>query len=183
MQKTYADVIQLFAASGMAITPTIALSGASLRQLGELDPAFRTDARFNIYPSWLTSAFTGSATAVPVGGPSGPAGGANNAYAMVMDLMKAGTTILAGTDTPLAANLHGELLTLVAAGMTPFQALQTATVNPARVLGLDAGSIEVGKLADLVLVDGNPLADITVTRKVKQVMANGRVWAVGDLLK
>ena len=183
LQKTYADVIQLFAASGMAITPTIALSGASVRRLVELDPTFGADPRLNIYPAWLPSAFIGPAAAAAAAARGGSPGEVNNSYAMVMNLMKGGTTILAGTDTPLAANLHGELLTLVAAGMTPFQALQTATVNPARLLGLDAGSIEVGKLADLVMVDGNPLADITVTRKVKQVMANGRVWAVGDLLK
>jgi hypothetical protein len=206
LQKTYADVIQLLVAAGMPITPTLALSGASLRQLGDLDPAFRTDARFGLYPVWLTAALTGNAAAGGrggggggrgarggrVGGGAGGAGGAGgggpggdprNAYLMVMNLMKAGTTILAGTDTPNAGNLHGELLTFVTAGMTPFQALQTATVNPARVLGLDAGSIEPGKLADLVIVDGNPLTDITVTTKVKQVMANGRVWSVADLLK
>ena len=185
LQRTYSDVIQLLAASGMSITPTIALSGASLRKLGDLDPTFRGDERFTIYPSWLTSSFTTSAPgAVPVPVPGGPpTTDSNGSYAMVMSLMKAGTTILAGTDTPLAANLHGELLTFVAAGMTPFQALQTATVNAARVLGLDAGSIEVGKLADLAIIQGNPLTDITATKNVKHVMANGRVWAVGDLVK
>ena len=183
LQATYSDVIQLFAASGMPITPTMALSGASVRRLVELDPTFGTDPRLNIYPAWLPSAFMGPAAAAAAAARGGSPGEVNNTYAMVMNLMKAGTTILAGTDTPLAASLHGELLSFVTAGMTPFQALQTATVNAARVLGLDAGSIEPGKLADLVIVDGNPLADITVTRKVKQVMANGRVWAVGDLLK
>jgi len=128
----------------------------------------------------------GAADAIPgptATGPQGPGGDINNAYQFAMNLMRAGTTVLAGTDTPNAANLHGELLSFVTAGMTPFEALQAATVNPARVLGLDAGSIEPGKLADLVIVDGNPLADITATRRVKQVMANGRVWSVDDLLK
>ncbi len=185
LQRTYSDVIQLIAASGMSITPTVALSGASLRRLGDLDPPFRRDARFALYPEWLTLPFSMSAQGAPPtpvpGGP--PTTDSNAAYAMIMDLLKVGTTILAGTDTPLAANLHGELLTFVAAGMTPFQALQTATVNPARILGLDAGSIEVGRLADLIMVQGNPLADITATKNVKQVMANGRVWSVADLLK
>ena len=76
--------------------------------------------------------------------------------------MRAGAKIVAGTDTPNAFNLHGELATYVMAGMTPFEAL-----------GLDAGSIEAGKLADIVLVEGNPLEDI----------ANGRVYSVEDLLK
>ena len=106
-----------------------------------------------------------------------------NAYAMVMSLIRGGTTVLSGTDTPNAANLHAELFTFVAAGMTPFQALQTATVNAARVLGLDAGSIQAGKLADLVIVDGNPLVDIAATRRVKSIVANGKVWGVSELLR
>ena len=100
-----------------------------------------------------------------------------------MQLFKRGGTVLAGTDTPLAANLNGELQTFVNAGMTPYQALRAATVDAARVLGVDAGSIEAGKLADLVIVDGNPLTDIAVTTRVKQVMANGRVYTLADLLK
>ena len=99
-----------------------------------------------------------------------------------MQLFKRGGAVLAGTDTPLAANLNGELQTFVNAGMTPFQALRAATVDAARVLGVDAGSIEAGKLADLVIVDGNPLADISVTTRVKQVMANGRLYSLTDLI-
>ena len=60
--------------------------------------------------------------------------------------------------------------------MTPFEALQTATVNPAKYLNLtdSLGTIEPGKLADLVLLDANPLADIGNTRRIAAVVFNGR---------
>ena len=101
---------------------------------------------------------------------------------MVLDIMRAGGLIVAGTDTPNALNLHGELMSYTLAGMTPFEALKAATVNPARALGLDAGTIEAGKLADLIVVDGNPLANIANTLKVRHVIANGRVFDVRGLL-
>jgi Tol biopolymer transport system component len=107
----------------------------------------------------------------------------NGSYEMVMNLKKAGVRIIAGTDTPMAPNLHAELASYVAAGMTPFEALQTATVNAAAALHLDAGSIAAGKLADLVMVDGNPLEKISATYKVKQVVANGRLYDVATLVK
>jgi imidazolonepropionase-like amidohydrolase len=56
-------------------------------------------------------------------------------------------------------------------------------VNSAAALGLDAGSIEVGKLADLVIVEGNPLENIAAARKVKRVIANGRVYELDALVK
>jgi hypothetical protein len=100
-----------------------------------------------------------------------------------MELHKAGIGLLAGTDTPQpfvypGFSLHDELELLVKAGLTPLDALRTATYNPARFLGaLDSlGSVEKGKLADLVLLDGNPLNDIRNTRRISVVIANGKVF-------
>jgi Tol biopolymer transport system component/imidazolonepropionase-like amidohydrolase len=186
--RAYGDVAALFAASGMPITPTLALSGGGLRRLMEEDPALATDDRFAQYPPWLRTSMTPAGTVAQTAGlPSAVVQGFSVAAAaggqMVMGLMQAGTNVVAGTDTPNAATLHGELYTYVLAGMTPYDALRTATVNSARQLGLDAGSIEVGKLADLVLVDGNPLEDIRTTARVRGVMANGRYFRRADLLR
>ena len=93
----------------------------------------------------------------------------------------AGVPILAGTEVGgdliyAGFSLHDELETFIQAGFTPFEALKTATVNPAKYLGMEKslGTIEKGKLADLVLLDANPLADISNTRKINAVVVNGR---------
>jgi Tol biopolymer transport system component len=84
---------------------------------------------------------------------------------------------------PYGIALHTELEQFVAAGMTPFQALQTATVTAADAIGVaDAlGSIEVGKLGDLVFLGGNPLQDIKNTRDVRGVMRGGRFYDLASL--
>ncbi len=102
---------------------------------------------------------------------------------MVMDVMHAGATIVGGTDRPLAIKVHGDILSEVLIGMTPFEALKTVTVNSAKALALDAGTIEAGKLADIVLVEGNPLENVENAHKVKRVIANGRVYELDELLK
>jgi imidazolonepropionase-like amidohydrolase len=106
----------------------------------------------------------------------------------IKKLHDAGARLIAGTDSPLVPygiSLHGELEDYVAAGLTPFQALQTATVNPARLLAADAdlGTLEVGKLADLVVVDGDPLADIKTARRVRTVIKNGEVFELATLIR
>jgi imidazolonepropionase-like amidohydrolase len=101
---------------------------------------------------------------------------------MVMDVMRAGAIIVAGTDTPNAINLHGELAAYVTAGMTPYEALKAATVNPAQALALDAGTIEAGKLADLVIVEGDPLVNVANAHKVRRVIANGRLYEIEQLI-
>ena len=96
----------------------------------------------------------------------------------------AGIPILAGSDAfaaPLlpepvrhGESLHHELALLVEAGLTPPEALRSATVLPARHFGLtDRGAVEPGLRADLVLLDGDPLTDITATRRI------ARVWCAG----
>jgi len=94
----------------------------------------------------------------------------------------AGTLITAGTDTMIAPNLQAEISSYVDGGFTPFEALQTATVNSARALNLDAGTIEPGKLADIALVEGDPRKDIAATFRVKQVITNGRPFTVEELI-
>jgi imidazolonepropionase-like amidohydrolase len=102
---------------------------------------------------------------------------------MIVNAQQAGALVVAGTDTPNAANVQAELMAYVSAGMTPLEALRTATVNPARALGLNVGTVEPGRLADLAIVDGNPLQDISATYRVRQVVANGRLMNRSDLLR
>ena len=94
----------------------------------------------------------------------------------------AGVPILAGTDTAApfvfpGSSLHEELALLVQAGFTPMQALQAATKLPAQFLGKlqTQGTVEVGKFADLVLLDANPLEDIHNTQKIRAVILRGKL--------
>jgi imidazolonepropionase-like amidohydrolase len=97
-------------------------------------------------------------------------------------MQRAGVGILAGTDVinPYCFpgfSLHDELVLLVQSGLTPMQALQAATINPARFLGKEKemGTIEKGKIADLVLLDANPLEEIANTQKIHAVVFNGKL--------
>ncbi len=95
--------------------------------------------------------------------------------------------VLAGTDTGdpwtiPGSTLHDELEQLVAAGMSPHQALRAATIAPARFFEDDQlGSIEKGKAADLVMLDANPLEDIRNTRKIAAVFARGKYYSRQNL--
>ncbi|QHT70420.1 amidohydrolase family protein [Rhodocytophaga rosea] len=100
---------------------------------------------------------------------------------LVRAFKKAGVPIVVGTDTGVSGVMagfavHDEIELLVKAGMTPLEALASATRLPASWLGIDneVGTIEVGKRADLILLDADPLTDITNTRKIRGVFVNGR---------
>ena len=101
--------------------------------------------------------------------------------ALIFALHEAGAGLLLGSDAPQRFNVpgfsvHRELALLVDSGLTPFQALRTGTVNPAVFLSADGerGTIEVGRVADLVLLDENPLDDIRNSRRVHGTMLRGR---------
>jgi len=109
---------------------------------------------------------------------------------IVRAMAHAGVELLAGTDTPMpycypGFGLHDELALFVQAGLSPMEALRTATYNPAKFLGkLDSmGTVEEGKVADLVMLDANPLEDIRNTRKIAAVVVGGKILQRAELAK
>jgi hypothetical protein len=106
---------------------------------------------------------------------------------VVRELHKRGVTILAGTDVGVSYqlpgfSLHDELSLLVKAGFSTMEALQAATIDPARAFGfIDQGTIEPGMRADFVLLDSNPLEDIDNTQKLRTVVAAGRLFERKEL--
>jgi imidazolonepropionase-like amidohydrolase len=103
---------------------------------------------------------------------------AETAKVVTSDMAKAGVGILVGCDAQIAGFcVHDELRKMVEGGMSPLTALQAATLNPARYLHLDdtTGPVAAGKRADLVLLDANPLEDIGHVRRIRAVVAAGRM--------
>ncbi len=167
--RSYNDVSQILGAAHMTMTPTLS---PRMRDFLEAEPDMRSDPRLALDPPWLKAQILGSPPHLDYSGTG----------KLVMDVQKGGGRIVAGTDQPEPMYLHSELAAYVAFGMTPYEALRTATVTPAEFLGLDAGVIAPGKLADIVLVEGDPLENIANTRKVKRVISNGRMFTLEDLL-
>jgi imidazolonepropionase-like amidohydrolase len=104
--------------------------------------------------------------------------------ATVGALHRAGVTIVAGTDQGVPGySLYREIELYAQAGFTPMEAIQAATIVPARVMGFDKqlGTVEVGKQADLILLDANPLDDIHNIRKVRSVITGGKMYNCAEL--
>jgi imidazolonepropionase-like amidohydrolase len=145
------------------------------------DPQISQDARFNYIPeairqSWTNASLLYLLNSLP------PVAGARQRRAfekeleLVARMQQAGVRILGGTDTgnPYVMpgfSLHDELQLSVKSGLTPLEALQTATIRPAEYFG-----IAEGKLADLVLLNADPLKDIGNTQKIDSVVAAGRYF-------
>ena len=103
---------------------------------------------------------------------------------MLNEARKAGIPVVAGTDKGIPGfSLQREIELYVKGGMTPLQAIQAATIVPARVMKLDkdAGTIEAGKRADLVVLDADPLANIANIRTASRVVVNGRLYGSAAL--
>ena len=93
-------------------------------------------------------------------------------------LYDAGVTIIPGTDALAGYTLHHELELYVRAGIAPTEVLRMATLTPALVMGVnkDRGAIAAGKLADMILIDGDPTQDIRDINKVTTVIKGGKVY-------
>ncbi|MFJ5990391.1 amidohydrolase family protein [Lentzea sp. NPDC092896] len=180
--RAYQDVIALFTASGMSITPTLFQS----RALYAKDKSIVTDERTRVlYPPWEYERFV--ADADNQGTPAGTSSldVLRGWVEFALKVHRGGGFVITGTDAPLdspATATHTNLRALVEFGFTPREALITATRNPAKWLGLPLGAIKPGAPADIAFVEGNPLADIKAAANVKLVAVGGQVHNVPDLL-
>jgi hypothetical protein len=153
------------------------------------DPAsFTNDPRLKYMPPRMKADWNPPGIAQDYGDPAFAGKEFKKDLEVVGAMQKAGVGILAGTDTsnPYCMpgfSLHDELGLLVKAGLTPMEALQAATLNPARFLGTekDFGTIEAGKVADLVLLDANPLDDIANTKKIVSVIYGGKLFSRAEI--
>ena len=104
--------------------------------------------------------------------------------AIVGALRKAGVPVVTGTDQGVPGHsLHREIELYVRAGFTPMEAIQAATIVPARVMGIEkeSGTVQKGKRGDLIVISGNPLEDIRNTRNVEYVVTNGTMYHTAEL--
>jgi Tol biopolymer transport system component/imidazolonepropionase-like amidohydrolase len=179
---SYSDAEALMAQSGMWTVSTT----FSQAQYGEY-PEMATDARRGISPPWENVRLKTATTTAQTTDTASAYAHLKEEESTVSAVLKGGGYILAGTDSPLdlpATSLHLNLRAQVKYGEKPYQALETATILPARAFGLakDLGTLEPGKLADLVIVSGNPLKNINDAAAVECVMENGVLRSVGTIL-
>jgi hypothetical protein len=168
------SVIQFFKDHHTVVDPTWAWNELLGRPM-DLDIA-SFEPGFALAPYSLTSVIGTAGTAA---GGAPPISRMNDQFAVLRALYAAGIPIVAGTDKAVPAHsLHRELELYVAAGLTPMQVIRIATSGAAKVMGMDreVGTVEAGKRADLILVEGNPLEHFADLRKVRRVVTKGLMY-------
>ena len=188
-ERKAADLFARFARNGTWQCPTLTVRRANTSaDLGQID----TDSRLKYIPPSVRDSWRKTFTQriAPPAEMEQRKRRFQKTLEMVAAMQRAGVGILAGTDilNPYVFpgfSLHDELALLVQAGLTPMEALQAATVNPAKFLGLSStlGTIEKGKIADLVLLEANPLEEIGNTQSIGAVVVNGRYLPKAALQK
>jgi cytosine/adenosine deaminase-related metal-dependent hydrolase len=172
------SVIATLARNHTWVTPTLVLYQP---QAHAFDSGSTHPERSKYVPGLLQAGWSRRKAAIPPA--DSVVARAYFSFGRTRELKDAGVKLLAGTDTPQpfvypGFSLHDELELLVRSGLTPLEALRSATYNPAEFLGaLDSlGTVSKGKVADLLLLDADPLTDIRNTRRIAVVIANGRVF-------
>jgi len=167
--------IQFFKSHGTVIDPTMAIFEWSLHPSDT--PFANIEPGAAKLPRELSGAINNSG--VPAASATSAQTIIDQFLATITALHSAGIPIVAGTDQVVPGHsLHREIELYVKAGFTPMEAIQAATLVPARVMKIDneVGTVEKGKRADLILLDANPLDNIRNIRTVKTVIAGGRVF-------
>ncbi len=185
---TEADKAALFAEfrrHGTWQTPTL-VALRSVAMFG--DPDLERDGRLRAVPAPILEFWKAGGPGMTKWDPAGRRRRFESELALVGEMHRAGVKILAGSDTPNpyvfpGSGLHDELELLVRAGLTPLEALRSATLRAAEYLGEQghAGNVAAGMRADLVLLGGDPLESISNTRRTEAVVLNGRLVERRDL--
>jgi Tol biopolymer transport system component len=180
----YEDVIDLAAASKMSMSSTLFESVSLLA----FDPGLVSDPRIEtLYTPFQLDELRDELETATTTDQTDTRLTLAREVDILRRILRSGGRVLAGTDIPLApigVSLHLNLRALVRYGLTPYEALRAATAVPAEKIGVadDLGTLEPRKLADLVLVEGNPLERIDDAADVRGVMKNGRLYRPDELL-
>jgi len=177
--------------AGVYVIPTLHTYATTVQQTTDLD-AFLKNPDLRYLPPWAREEFQSPLNHFKAASSPEQSMRMQSALAFQRKLVKAlfedGVPLLAGSDAPdvgpmAGSGLHEELQELVRDGLSPFQVLRTATVNPALYFGRsqEFGTLEAGKRADLVLLARNPLSDIANTRAIVGVMVRGKWMSKTDL--
>jgi hypothetical protein len=187
-----ARLIQRLAESKVYLDPTFLIDAAMFRDGIEDDRADAVEARL---PEAARSALHEQDWTDDLRGPADMEGRAREGFAKRLAFIgmcrDAGVRLLAGTDSFGAgallpgAGLLNELSFLTRAGLTPLEAIQAATITAAHALGREAdlGTVEEGKIADLVVLDADPLADIAHVRNARLIVRGGDIYAPDELVE
>ena len=170
----YDDIVQLFRAAGIGVVPTVTYWGFAVR-VGRGGAPLDDDPELaQFLPpggglGWMLNADSGRRRGFVLA--------AERSRRNTVRLARGGVIIGTGTDVwQVPGGVHMEMEELVAAGLTPLEAITAATASSARIIGADQelGTIAVGNLADLVILDADPVADIRNTRRIWKVVKEGR---------
>ncbi len=185
-----------FSAAGVPIVPTLVIGGAILTPIERLraiveDEAGKVEPRRQYLSKFLILDWREQLLEQSVEGQQQFRKFADQGLRDIREMHEAGIELLAGTDTGVinlypGSSLHDELATFVKdIGMTPAEAIERATRRSARFLriGDSVGTVERGKIADLILIDGDPLLDITNTRRISAVILRGAYYDHAGLEK
>ncbi|WP_174275122.1 amidohydrolase family protein [Sphingomonas bacterium] len=178
----YEDVSKLFSAAKAGRTPTLFSAGVLIAD----DPALIDDPRIKtMFPPWEYAKLQARAHAMSHGDKTPLLASLERNIDQIKAMMKLGWHVHSGTDAPIdlvAISLHLNLRGMTRYGISPYEALLTATRHAGEFLNEPLGTIAEGQLADLILVDGDPLARVEDLTKIKLTIAGGIAHDVPGLL-
>jgi Tol biopolymer transport system component len=178
----YDDVIDIFNASQAVRAPTLFGSVTLFRD----DTSLVTDRRVTtLYPAWEYATLQAAVTAAQTTDQTVNRANLAAQVAQTVAMVRGGGRVITGTDSPIdhtAVSTHMNLRAMVLFGLTPYEALSTATRVPGEFLNEPLGQIKRGLYADITVLGGDPLSDINQAANVEQVMANGVLHTVDELL-